>query len=559
MRIIPALSLLLGLVSAALAQHFQPSDSPEVTVPVTSPAGMNSFFAANGNDSNPCTQAAPCQTLPKAQSLSYQPGATINFNGGDNFTGCWALTPTNVSGGGSASNPIVVQSYGTGVATWTSNCTGDFFPLLDIAGVNGITVQNLRLVGGNPAANIGILIEGPGDTIAVQNTEITGFAGPDGQASSEIMVLGAGARLSSGCGALNHVTIMNNVLHGATPTSHDRNGIYGYGCDRNITNVVYSNNHVYNMGGIAPTNGALSPNGIAFTSVAGGLAEHNLVHDIGANNATCGGPTGIIAYESDSITIRFNEAYNVMPVNFTAGCDWVGFDLDGGVTNSIVDYNYGHNNGGACLLNFPNAGPNIFRYNVCENNDLVTGSRGQIAINPSLVQVYGNTIYAPPGSNGSGEPPACIFLGYNGSFATGSFIENNLCDFHRTSQFNISAGISIGNSDASAVTAKNNLYSSNVNYWQFNATVTTTLAATQAAGKEQGSIEADPLLAAPGTGATCGNAVLTTGPQPCPSAYRLQHGSPALGAGISVNNDGGRDYYGNATTLHNIGADQGAH
>src|SRR5262245_36629279 len=308
--------------------------APPPPPPPPPPATPSAFFAASGNDSNPCTQAAPCQSLGKAQSLTYAPGATINFNGGDTFTGCWALTPANVPGRGSASNPIVVQSYGTGRATWTSNCTGNFSSVLDIAGVSGVTVQKLKLVGGNPAAGSGILIEGPGDTITVQNTEITGFAGPDGDASAEIMVVGLGSHGASGCNPLNHITIVNNVLHGATPTSPDRNGIYGFGCGPNISNVVYSNNHIYNLGGINPTNGALSPNGIAFNGVQTGLAEHNLVHDIGANNNTCGGPTGIIAFRADAITIRFNEVYNVINVNRTAGCDWVGFDLDGEVTNS---------------------------------------------------------------------------------------------------------------------------------------------------------------------------------------------------------------------------------
>ena len=86
--------------------------------------GVNAYFAANGFDSNPCTQAAPW-TLYKASAMSYPPGSTINFRGGDNFTGCWALTPTNVPGGGDKNNPIVVQSYGTGQATMVSSCSGN--------------------------------------------------------------------------------------------------------------------------------------------------------------------------------------------------------------------------------------------------------------------------------------------------------------------------------------------------------------------------------------------------------------------------------------------------
>jgi hypothetical protein len=126
MRIIPALSLLVALATAALAQtHFQPSDSPDVSVTVQSAApGANLFFAANGNDNNPCTQAAPCQTLNKAASFIYQPGATINLHGGDTFFGEFHLTRTQVPSGGDPNNPITIQSYGGRRATIASNQDG---------------------------------------------------------------------------------------------------------------------------------------------------------------------------------------------------------------------------------------------------------------------------------------------------------------------------------------------------------------------------------------------------------------------------------------------------
>src|SRR5262249_57768472 len=160
----------------------------------------------------------------------------------------------------------------------------------------------------------------------------------------------------------------------------------------------------------------------------------------------------------------------------------------------------------------------------------------------------------------TGEPPACITLGGFGAYAAGSLIENNICDFHRATQSGYGGGIVFNGADVTAVAIKNNLYSTNINYWRYAWDYSsTTLADIQARGEELGSIQADPLLTAPGAGGACGVSVLTTGPQPCPSAYQLQHGSPALGAGIAVSNDGGRDYYGNPTTPHNIGADQGAH
>src|SRR5262249_24264292 len=58
------------------------------------------YFAANGSDSKPCTQTLPCLTIAKARSLSSLPGDSINFRGGDTFTGCLSITPTNVPSGG---------------------------------------------------------------------------------------------------------------------------------------------------------------------------------------------------------------------------------------------------------------------------------------------------------------------------------------------------------------------------------------------------------------------------------------------------------------------------
>jgi hypothetical protein len=560
MRIILALNLLCALVFSAFAQtHFAPSDSPDVTITVQGAATGSVFFAASGNDNNACTQAAPCQTLGKAQSLVYQPGATINFNGGDNFTGCWVLSPANVSGRGDKNNPIIVQSYGNGRATWTSNCSAPsqgYMSVLDIVGVNGITVQNLILrQGAGFAANVGILIEGPGDTITIQDMDISGFVGPDDATpGAQIEIVGLGAQNGGGCNPLNNIKVLRSVLHGDAPDSRTSNGIYGFGCGQNITNVVYSNNHVFNMGGVPA--GFLT-NGIVITAVQGGLAEHNLIHDIGARNTNCGGPSGILV-GADSVTIRFNEVYNVRPSNFNqGGCDWDAYDLDIGTTNSVVEYNYAHDNAGPCLLEFGAPGPNIYRYNVCENNNLISeaiGGGGQISLNPSTVQVYNNSVFMRAETH-PGEPPSCIFMGFSGSYGPGSLVENNICDVLATSEFNVTSGIANGGADASGVTFRNNLYSSNINNFNYGDGQLPSLQAAQAAGKDLGSIQGDPLYTGAGTGGVCGNAVLSTGPQPCPSGYQLQGNSPALHAGTNVPNNGGRDYYGNSIgSPPNIGA-----
>ncbi len=52
---------------------------------------------------------------------------------------------------------------------------------------------------------------------------------------------------------------------------------------------------------------------------------------------------GIMAMESNDVIIQSNEVYNTR----TAGSDGGGIDFDGGVTNSIAQYNYTHDNAGS--------------------------------------------------------------------------------------------------------------------------------------------------------------------------------------------------------------------
>src|SRR5262249_21201772 len=318
----------------------------------------------------------------------------------------------------------VVQSYGTGRATLMSNCTGNNVPLFDIGGISGVTVQNLKFVAGHPAGtHSGIMIEGPGDTIVVRNNEVTGLN--INSVGSEILVVGLGAYTQSGCNPLTNIQILNNDLHWATPTSTDDNGIYGWGCNPNISGAYYAGNHIWNLGG-GSSNPPFSPNGIAANGTINAVIEHNLIHDIGANQTTCGGPTGIIIVNGTA-TIQFNEVYRVAPMaDQGLGCDWVGidFDIDG---TGTAQYNYVHDNAGACLLSYGKTGPNTFRYSMCENNDALHKSGGEISIAPnSSVSVYNNTMFES-GQDPTNTEPSCFFFGYNGATAPGSVFKNNLC------------------------------------------------------------------------------------------------------------------------------------
>ena len=95
------------------------------------------------------------------------------------------------------------------------------------------------------------------------------------------------------------------------------------------------------------------------------------------------GPVGIWAYEADSIIIQHCLSYK----NKTSkgGADGGGFDLDGGVTNSIVQYNMSYDNQGSgyCIFQYWGASPwhnNTFRYNISENDGSVSDSQAGLYI-----------------------------------------------------------------------------------------------------------------------------------------------------------------------------------
>ena len=110
----------------------------------------------------------------------------------------------------------------------------------------------------------------------------------------------------------------------------------------------------------------------------------------------CDVPVGIWAWDSRNIIIQYNESFN----NKTGATkDGGGFDLDGGMVNSIMQYNYSHDNDGPgyLLAQFSYAREhkeNIVRYNISEN-DCRINRYGIIHIWGDIEDafIYNNTIF----------------------------------------------------------------------------------------------------------------------------------------------------------------------
>ncbi|CCB66018.1 MULTISPECIES: right-handed parallel beta-helix repeat-containing protein [unclassified Hyphomicrobium] len=419
----------LGAVTLVLVVCLQLCCAVVAKAQSSEPSGTGTtyYVSPTGDDLNSGTAPnAPWRSLGRIQQSVYNAGDSILLEGGKTFVGCLQISRGMLRG--TAERPVTIGAYGHGKFQIKSNCAGRLVAAIDIVGASGVVVQDCTLRGNGGKTPFGVWIQNPYDNdaarnITVRRCDISGFfTTSPGQNGAEIFVTG-----HPGAG-LDGVNVIDNVLHGSDgPTSPDNNGLYGFGRDKNVRNILYQGNVIYDIGGRpGGTNGA-DGNGMIANGVTGGLIQNNIAYNLGANVDTCGGPSGFWAYSSSHIVIQFNEVYNAKPSKFVKGCDWDGFDLDGYVTDSVLQYNYAHDNWGAGFAAYIDGewGRNIIRYNVAVNNATSWGASyfGNIVIargadSPQL-SIYNNTLI----SNGPSNTTAGISIQGN---PKGAIIANNL-------------------------------------------------------------------------------------------------------------------------------------
>jgi hypothetical protein len=513
-----------------------------VTLIVATPSMASSVYhlSPQGNDARDGKSTATAwQTTKKVNASHFGPGDSLLIDGGHGaFSGCLTFYPSNVTS--TSNQKFVVGVYNGTKWTLNSNCGSDGIlqAAITIDGVSGIVVQDGILSGNGTHTLVGIWIRntvlaGPADTVIVQRMDISDFNTTLTTTNSEeVFITGWPGN------GLTNIQILNNKLHGASVTSLDDNGIWGYGNGQNIT-ATYSGNEVYYMGGL--TGRALGTTGAGITCNGTKSCEvaNNYIHDIGANVNQCGGAGGIETYNADSSYVHHNEVHHIHASTWTSGtCDFSALDADGFSTNGLWERNYTHHNDGPAI-NFGGSppaepwGPNTFRLNVSEEDNLQGTDGGGIwALGPtSNGYVYNNTAYRS--LNVSAAFPFCVSLGYNGTYG-GGLIANNTCTNLVTLWGGYSGGLSDDTSgyNQSALKILNNNYQlagTPLFYWQGYSY--TSLGGFQATtGKDVNSIAVNPLFRSPGGGGDCGGVLNGT----CPSAYKLSYGSPMVGRGTNI-------------------------
>lgn len=324
----------------------------------------NYYLSSKGNDSFSGTSIARAwRSLARLNAMTYAAGDSLFLEGSAVFQGTIYLSPLS---NGTPGNPIYVGSYGSGIATVQAGDSSGFLAYNNA----GISLNHLKIEGNGYVSNkgYGILfyMDLSGDQvlsgISINHCEISGFR----KAGIQVLAYPNDA----GRSGYREVSIEHCIAH--------HNGAVGISVQGNFKthDTLYNHRKVRVRDCVVHHNDGLSGgashsgNGILLGQVDSGWISRCEAYENGKNNDfASAGPAGIWAWDSKFITIEYCYSHH----NRSKTADGDGFDLDGGVQNSVMQYNYSHDNDGPGLLvaQFQGARKmknNVIRYNISEND-----------------------------------------------------------------------------------------------------------------------------------------------------------------------------------------------
>jgi hypothetical protein len=344
--------------------------SAVVNVAVAARSGRDFYFSATGNNRNDgLSEAKAWNSISKLDTVTLQAGDRLLFEGGKTFAGTVNIRPA-----GSAEQPIEVTSYGNGKATIDGGA-GSAIRLLNTRYVNVINIATKGL--GRKDGN------NQGDGVYVYNSPFVNLRHVDATGFQR-----------AGIHIFNSSDVDVSYAHAYT------NGFAGIYSSGNSTlrnkNIFVRDSRVIDNPGDPTITGNHSGNGIFFIMTSNSLIEYSEAARNGYDQSKTipNGPVGIWTALSDHITIQYCISHD----NDSPGADGGGFDLDGGTTDSVIQYSYTYNNKnyGYLFWEFGGGGirNNTMRYNI-SNNDrgegFLIGAHGPSPISDN--QIYNNTVF----------------------------------------------------------------------------------------------------------------------------------------------------------------------
>jgi hypothetical protein len=360
--------LLAAVIAGCLSEttpdphEYPDTDPPSETEPHTF------YVRPNGDDTQSgLHKHESWRTLTRVNREDLEPGDTVLFEGGKSFEGTLQFVAAD---SGEASEPVHVSSFGNGRAVIHGG-GGDGILITD---ANHLVIEQLIVSGdwnaeaqsGNDGEGVSVIGSVSGTRrqgLQLRNLEVRGFKNAG---------IGIHARPEDDTKDSGYANV---EIHDCEV--HD-NGDFGVLSDGPYIydGPGYSHADVHVRGVSAHHNRGLknkgehTGSGIVLSDVEGAVIEHSIAHHNGEfNDHDGGGGFGIWAWDSDRVTIQFSESHD----NKTGTSDGGGFDLDGGVTRSVMQFNYSHGNQGAGFgaFQFAYARPysdNLIQYNISQND-----------------------------------------------------------------------------------------------------------------------------------------------------------------------------------------------
>jgi len=377
------------------------------------PGGKGVYYVStSGSDNNTGTSPSEAwKTIDKINKTDFEPGDQILFEGGETFIGTIYL---NYNDNGTSQDKIQIGSYGNGRATINAQTKSGLIAF----DCHDISIGNLNFTGnGRLDGNTGNgVVFNNCSNILVDGIEISGFQ------HSGLKLESTGENLK-----LKNVYSHNNgyagiYVSGASKTAIT-NAYIGY-CitDNNPGDPTVTDNH--------------SGNGIFVYNASDIIIEYCEASYNGWDMPWNGnGPGGIWVAEVDSVIIQHCISHDNQTSSFYDG---LGFDLDGGTTNSIIQYCLSYNNFGAGygIFQYPGASNwsnNTIRYCISENDGNITG--------------YGS-VYIWNGTNNSNKLEGLEFYNnviYNSKGSALAFYDHNNLDFNFRNNIFVSKSVSVHN------------------------------------------------------------------------------------------------------------------
>ena len=513
----------------------------------------------SGNDSNSGTsEAAAWQTIANINTTTFQPGDRILFKSGQIWTG--TLKP---KGSGTTGNPITIGKYGAGAnpvihGNGATNCTVEPGQVkhctIFLYNQEHWVIRDLEITNYDPSEEGGKSLsqwESDNVTNYVQPVEPPHYTGANSKKCGILVQ-------ANNQGELKSLHFINLEVHGVNGliTSKNNGGIFfrvfNFGTDipTYFNDVLIDSCHIHDVDrtGISnvseydnrtlTTNTDWTPNlnyvirnttfertgaNALIVRVSDRALVENCFFDYCAIKES---GNAAFNFNTDNAVWQFNEFQRTKANmgDFDAG----GVDSDYRSKNTIIQYNYVHDNDFGMLVT---GGPGIFndstvvRYNIFEREGLIArmGADTKFVLRTSggaTNTIYHNNIVYLDASQS--DTKIAFHKSWSGSWPDNTEYYNNII-------YNLASGSTYVLGSSTNNTFSNNVY--------FGNTATNT-------PSDPNAITSDPLLVNPGAGE---------------NGYRLQAGSPALGAGLRLASTPDKDYYGNdilAQAAIDIGVEQ---